>query len=205
MEKKATKNLFQKLSEASKIIKNVEKGLTVGVGQQGYKAVADADVVKAVNNAEQEVGLVSYVAKAELLKSERVTVEGKFGKAVQYIDDVHIILRIVDCDDPSQFIEVDGFGRGIDPADKGFGKAATYARKYALMNAYKIRTGEDLDAVASVPSQSIISEKETEILDSIELCDTVEQLQKLWHANAAMAASSQLVKTAFTKRKQSIS
>ena len=34
---------------------------------------------------------------------------------------------------------------GLDPADKGSGKAMTYADKYALMKAYKIMTGDDPD------------------------------------------------------------
>ena len=48
-----------------------------------------------------------------------------------------------------KFIQVESFGKGIDSGDKGFGKASTYARKYALLNAYKIATGEDPDAEKS--------------------------------------------------------
>ena len=46
---------------------------------------------------------------------------------------------------------MESFGRGLDPGDKGFGKASTYARKYALLNAYKIATGEDPDENKSKP------------------------------------------------------
>ena len=54
-------------------------------------------------------------------------------------------LRIINVDNVSEYIDVESYGRGLDPADKGFGKASTYARKYALLNAYKIATGEDPD------------------------------------------------------------
>ena len=54
-------------------------------------------------------------------------------------------LRIVNLDNTSEYVDIESFGRGLDPGDKGFGKASTYARKYALLNAYKIATGEDPD------------------------------------------------------------
>jgi hypothetical protein len=55
-------------------------------------------------------------------------------------------VKIVNLDNTSETLEVESFGRGLDAGDKGFGKASTYARKYALLNAYKIATGEDPDA-----------------------------------------------------------
>lgn len=54
-------------------------------------------------------------------------------------------LRIINLEKTDEFVDVESFGRGLDPGDKGFGKASTYARKYALLNAYKIATGEDPD------------------------------------------------------------
>ena len=58
-------------------------------------------------------------------------------------------MRIINVDDPTDCLEVDAYGRGIDTSDKSFGKASTYARKYCLLNAYKIATGEDPDKEAS--------------------------------------------------------
>ena len=61
------------------------------------------------------------------------------------MDIVKMTLRIINLDNTSEYVDVESFGRGLDPGDKGFGKASTYARKYALLNAYKIATGEDPD------------------------------------------------------------
>ena len=71
------------------------------------------------------------------------------GESIQYVDIVKMTLRIVNLDKPEEYVEVESFGRGLDSADKGFGKASTYARKYALLNAYKIATGEDPDDTKS--------------------------------------------------------
>ena len=56
-----------------------------------------------------------------------------------------MITRIFDIADKNEFIDIETFGHGLDSGDKGFGKASTYARKYALLNAYKIATGDDPD------------------------------------------------------------
>ncbi len=64
---------------------------------------------------------------------------------INYVDIVKMTLRIVNLENPQEYVDIESFGRGLDTGDKGFGKASTYARKYALLNAYKIATGEDPD------------------------------------------------------------
>src|SRR5213592_5024232 len=44
-----------------------------------------------------------------------------------------ILVRFVNVDHPEDAIEVESFGYGIDPQDKGPGKAISYAFKYALL------------------------------------------------------------------------
>lgn len=139
-------NLYQKIQAVSNEIKNIEKNMTVGKGNYAYKAVQDIDVVLAVKTAETKYGLVSIPVKQELVKSEVIeVVRDGGGKAIQYMDIVKMTLRIINLENTSEFVDVESFGRGLDPGDKGFGKASTYARKYALLNAYKIATGEDPD------------------------------------------------------------
>lgn len=139
-------NLYQRIQAVSNEIKNIEKNMTVGKGNYAYKAVQDIDVVLEVKEAETKYGLVSIPIKQDLVKSEVVRVQkSDGGETVNYADIVKMTLRIINIDNISEFIDVESYGRGLDPADKGFGKASTYARKYALLNAYKIATGEDPD------------------------------------------------------------
>ena len=140
------KNLYEKIQQVANEIKNIEKNMTVGKGNYAYKAVQDIDVTLEVKQAETKYRLVSIPIKQELIKSEiiRVVKDGG-GEVIQYMDIVKMTLRIINLDNTSEFIDVESFGRGLDPGDKGFGKASTYARKYALLNAYKIATGEDPD------------------------------------------------------------
>lgn len=150
MDNEIKKNLYEKIQLVSNEIKNIEKNMTVGKGNYAYKAVQDIDVTLEVKQAEAKYRLVSIPIRQELVKSEivRVVKDGG-GEAIQYMDIVKMTLRIVNLDNTAEFVDVESFGRGLDPGDKGFGKASTYARKYALLNAYKIATGEDPDDTKS--------------------------------------------------------
>lgn len=54
-------------------------------------------------------------------------------------------VRFVNVDKPDDFFDVPTFGYGIDPQDKGPGKAMSYAVKYALLKALGLETGDDAD------------------------------------------------------------
>ena len=145
-------NIYQRIQAVSDEVRNVEKNISVSTGNGGgYKAVADIDVLVKVKEAEKKYGLISIPVKQELVKSEVVrTAAGNGGyEKITYVDIVKMTLRIVNIDNTSETVEVESFGRGLDAGDKGFGKASTYARKYALLNAYKIATGQDPDEKAS--------------------------------------------------------
>ena len=145
-----TANIYQRLLAVSSEIRNVEKNLSVSTGKSSYKAVADYDVVVAVKAAEAKHGVIGIPVRQDLVDTQIMEYSGFNGeKKTQFVDIVKMTVRFVNVDNPDEFIEVESYGRGIDNGDKSFGKASTYARKYALLNAYKIATGEDPDAVGS--------------------------------------------------------
>jgi hypothetical protein len=139
-------NLYQKIQSVANAVMSIEKDMTVGTGAWQYKAVSDISVTKAVKNAEKEFGLVSIPVKQEVIHQEVIRIQEKDREKISYSFLVKMTTRIVDIDKPEDFVEVETFGHGLDSGDKGFGKASTYARKYALLNAYKIATGEDPDS-----------------------------------------------------------
>lgn len=159
------KNIYEKIQAVSDEVRSVEKNINVGTGNSSYKAVADADVLLKVKDAEKKYGLISIPIKQELVKSEviRTAASGGYEKII-YCDIVKMTVRIVNIDNPSETVEVESFGRGLDAGDKGFGKASTYARKYALLNAYKIATGQDPD---EVKSEQIVAKTKEEKKDIV--------------------------------------
>jgi hypothetical protein len=54
-----------------------------------------------------------------------------------------VAVQFVNIDEPGEFLTVNSFGYGIDPQDKGPGKAISYAVKYAYLKAFALETGDD--------------------------------------------------------------
>lgn len=162
------KELLQKIQNVSDRLKSIEKDMIVGKGSNSYKAVSDHSVILRVKEAEKDFKIVSIPIKQELISSEIVRSNKKdynssdMVEKIVYVDVIKLTLKIYDLE-TDQSIEVESYGRGLDSGDKGFGKASTYARKYALLNAYKIATGEDPDATASDKNNNQISPKEKTI------------------------------------------
>ena len=139
-------NLFQRLSKVTEAIGTVPKNLNVGFGRNAYKAVAEKDVLAKVKDAEQKYGVYSFPVGRKIISEEAVTNEdGKLSRFVR----VESTYRFVNVDNPTEFVDVVGYGDGVDSLDKAPGKALTYADKYCLMKGYKIETGDELDAEAS--------------------------------------------------------
>jgi hypothetical protein len=183
-------NLFEKIQAVSNEVRNISKDMTVGSGSYSYKAVSDIDVTLAVKDAETKFKLVSIPIKQELINSEVVRIQKKNNEeGLTYVDTIKMTVKIIDLEDISQSIEIESFGKGIDSGDKGFGKASTYARKYALLNAYKIATGEDPDANKSTETVTAKTPSEKRVLVENYLLKNVETCQKmLQHFNVGELA-----------------
>lgn len=57
--------------------------------------------------------------------------------------ELDMVVDFVNVDKPEEKISVESIGFGIDPQDKGPGKAMSYAYKYALLKALALETGDD--------------------------------------------------------------
>ena len=177
--KSSTMNLFEKIQAVSDDVRNVEKNIIVGTGNSSYRAVADIDVLAKVKEAEKKFRIVSIPVRQELVKTEIVRVIGQGGyEKITYADIVKMTVRITNIDNTSEFIEIESYGRGLDAGDKGFGKASTYARKYALLNAYKIATGEDPDQMKSEQQVALTKDELKEkvidyLMQNVNYCNSI--------------------------------
>ena len=150
-----SKNIFQRLSAITLELSTVAKNLEVGTGKSQYKAVGEADVLRAVKPLEAKHGVYSYPYSRQIIESgtienEKIDYQTK-EKIVQksLFERIETIYRFVNVDNPTEYIDITTYGDGIDTQDKSVGKAMTYGDKYALMKAYKIITGDDPDAKPS--------------------------------------------------------
>lgn len=138
-------NIFEKMLNITNEIANVNKNLTVGEGKSSYKAVGEADILKAVKELEFKYRVYSYPANREIMESTMYTTTNNYGEKNNIFSRIKTTYRFVNIDKPDEYIETITFAEGIDTQDKGSGKAMTYSDKYALMKSYKIITGEDPD------------------------------------------------------------
>ena len=155
-----TKNIYQRMSAITDEINRVAKNLTVGVGKSAYKAAGEADILAAVKPAEAKHGIYSYPLEREIIETNVLTnistdYTGNSVEKKQLFMRIRVVYRFINVDNPDQYIDIVSYGDGIDPGDKGCGKAMTYADKYALMKAYKIETGDDPDQNPSEPIETI--------------------------------------------------
>ncbi len=148
-------NIYQRMAAITAELKTVEKELTVKTtNTSSYKAVSERNIIDAVKPLEEKYGVYSYpisrdVIESNTIKSDSVYEDTHGNKKTTpktvYMTRIKTVYRFVNIDKPEEYIETTSFSEGIDSQDKGSGKAMTYADKYALMKAYKVSTGEDVD------------------------------------------------------------
>lgn len=185
-------NIYEKLSAVTSELSSVAKNLEVGYGQSKYKAVGEADVLRAIKPLEAKYKIYSYPFQRTIIESGTVdTAKG----TKQLFERIEVIYRFVNAENPSEFIDITSYGDGIDAGDKSVGKAMTYADKYALMKAYKIVTGDDPDQNASEDLKGVKQVLSQEYLNRCkELKITKEKVAKYFQKDVNSLTNDDLVK-----------
>lgn len=142
-------NIYEKLLAITSEMQTVSKNLEVGIGKNQYKAVGEADVLRAVKELEKKYNVYSYPYSRKVIDSSimqtKKEYQGQVTEGNQIFMRLETVYRFVNIEKPEEYIDITTYGDGVDTQDKAPGKAMTYGDKYALMKAYKIITGEDPD------------------------------------------------------------
>ena len=147
-------NIFQRVAAITDELGVVAKKLSVSAGKGGsYKAVSERDIIDAVKPLEVKYRVYSYPSDREIIDDEILEGEKTYNsqttKTTTFFTRIKTEYTFLNIDKPDERFTTIVYSEGIDPGDKGSGKAMTYADKYALMKAYKISTGDDPDQNAS--------------------------------------------------------
>lgn len=148
-------NIYQKINEIMKNIEYLTKDDQVEFGSTKYKAISEEKVTTAVRKELVKQGIVILPIQQESENKELIRTE----KSVNMLSSVHVRYKIVNIDDPTDFVEVESNGTGVDTQDKGVGKAMTYCYKYMLLRTFAIPTGEDPDKVSSAEEDDKIAKE----------------------------------------------
>lgn len=129
-------------------VKNIDKNMSVGSGNYGYKGVADKDVKLIIGQAMQKHGLaIVPTSISPNMVVERWEEGGKQKQSVfTEVQTKYLLIH-----ESGESIEVSGYGQGVDSQDKSAGKATTYALKYTLLYLFMVPTGsiDDTDTTHS--------------------------------------------------------
>lgn len=129
-------SLHQKMLEVMKAIEYLNKDDAVKYGQTSYRAMSEEKVTSTVRKEFVRLGIVVYPVEQTVSKDGNITT-------------TNTTYKMVNVEDPNDFIFLASSGQGADTQDKGVGKAMTYSFKYMLLRAFAIPTGEDPDKVSS--------------------------------------------------------
>ena len=146
-------NIAQRINAAMADVDYIQKEKKQGMN---YSIVSHDAVTAKVRPILQKHGVVYYPRNMQVEQN---------GNRTQATFDV----RFENIDDRSDFIDVATFGYGVDPQDKGPGKAMSYGVKYALLKVLGLETGDDPDEVqdASANHVETISDTQRDILQAL--------------------------------------
>lgn len=129
-------NIYEKIAAVMQDVQYLAKDDNVSFGQTNYKALSEEKVTVIMRSAMMKHRLVVFPVEQSATRTGNIT-------------HVDVKYRIVNIDDPADYIEVVSCGDGADTQDKGSGKAMTYAFKYMWLRTFAIPTGEDPDKISS--------------------------------------------------------
>ena len=132
-----------------KAVKGMEKNSRVGKGTTAYDGTKDKDVKEVFNKALAENGLcilpISIEPKITIERWEEVDQWSKSTpKAIKTKQSVftEVNAKYLLLHESGESVELAGYGHGVDPQDKGAGKATTYALKNCLLYTFLTPVGK---------------------------------------------------------------
>ena len=142
-------NLYKKIYDVMNESEAIEKTMTVGSGNNSYKAVSEAAMLNLVKPLFKKHRLIVFPVDGTIKDNVMVwektdSFKGTVKNDLRAITELKVVYKIVDIDSGESELLV-GFGNGADPQDKGAGKSFTYSYKTMLSKTFMLFSGEDTD------------------------------------------------------------
>jgi hypothetical protein len=149
------KNIAKAIIQVMKEVKGMEKNSNVGSGRNSYNGTKDQDVKEVFNDALAKNGLciLPIDIKEETLV-DRWEQEYNGQKQQKQSVFTKVTTKYMLLHESGESIELAGYGHGVDPQDKGAGKATTYALKNCLLYTFLTPVGK-IDDTETTHSENI--------------------------------------------------
>jgi len=169
-------------------VKGMEKNSKVGTGASSYDGTKDQDVKEVFNDALQRNGLcIMPIDIQETTQIDRW--EQMYNGTPNQKQSVFtkVTVKYLLLHTSGESIELMGYGHGVDPQDKGAGKATTYALKNCLLYTFLTPVGkiDDTDLKHSNEIETPQPKAELKIdiprLETrLKACKTLDELGKTY-------------------------
>jgi len=162
------KQIAEAIITVMKEVRGMEKNSNVGSGRMAYNGTKDQDVKEVFNDALSRNGLCMLpIGIEEETQIDRWEEDDTYNKQPPYpkktkqsvftkVKTKYLLLH-----ESGESVELAGYGHGVDPQDKGAGKATTYAMKNALLYAFLTPVGK-IDDTDTTHSNEISTPKTNE-------------------------------------------
>lgn len=189
-------NLAKAIIKVMREVKGMEKNSKIGSGKSQYDGTKDQDVKQVFNEVMAKHGLcILPIDIQEETKIERWLEVDQWSKSdpkdmkskqsvFTKVTTKYLLLH-----ESGESQELAGYGHGVDPQDKGAGKATTYALKNCLLYTFLTPVGkiDDTDPTHSddLPIPKTTKEQTDDLdlqiaITAINGSKTLEDLQKNW-------------------------
>jgi len=172
-------------------VKGMEKNSKVGTGASSYDGTKDQDVKEIFNDALQRNGLcIMPIDIKETTQIDRW--EQMYNGTPNQKQSVFtkVTVKYLLLHESGESIELMGYGHGVDPQDKGAGKATTYALKNCLLYTFLTPVGKIDDTDLKHSNEIEVPQKQAKVeqpmLDiprletRLKACKTPEEINKLF-------------------------
>lgn len=105
-----------------------------------FQYVSSSQTLGNLRSAMDEFNLLLVPAVLEVKTSQKIT---KKGETHFTFTELFMQFTWINADNPEETLVVPFYGQGVDDAEKGVGKALTYAEKYFLLKFFNIPTDKD--------------------------------------------------------------
>lgn len=129
-------NIFEKINAIMDEVKSLKKDGKVAYGNTKYNYLSEAKTTEIIR---------SQLVKHKLVLLPISVTEEKQSQVTHGI----YTYRLVNAENPEEYIELMAGGQGHDSADKGSGKASSYAYKYLMWRLFAIPSNDDPDQISS--------------------------------------------------------
>ena len=146
-------NLHQKINAIMADVTYIYKDGQISFGSTKYRAVTEEQVLSIIRPHLIKHHIDIYPVSLDM---------GRDGQITSSV----MSFKVVDADNPEDFIIIWSAGQGSDTQDKGAGKSITYAEKYALLKLFLVPTGDDPDKISSAELDAMQTPVNRAVLNS---------------------------------------